>query len=91
MIGKQEPRHDAWATSCIRPDLSDDDTYIACLDYARRLAVVIQTHTRARTVLGDALDNTNGAHRQRASLTGIARDRSTQFGNMLDSWALPST
>jgi hypothetical protein len=82
-------RTDAWASSCIRPDLADDDTYVACLDYARRLAVVVQIHTRARTVLGDTVDNTNGAI-VNGQVYWIVRDRSTQFGNMLDSWALPS-
>lgn len=80
---------DAWATSCIRPDLSDDDTYIACLDYARRLAVVIQTHTRVRTVLGSTVDDANGAIVS-GHVYWIVRDKSPQFGNVLDSWELPS-
>lgn len=80
---------DAWASSYIHPDLASDGTYVACLDYDHSLAVVIQIHTRTRTVLGDTVDNTNGAI-VNGHVYWIARVGSTQFGNMLDSWLLPS-
>lgn len=78
-----------WASSCIHPDLASDGAYVACLDYDHSLAVVIQIHTRARTVLGATVDNTNGAI-VNGHVYWIARMGATQFGNVLDSWALPS-
>jgi hypothetical protein len=79
----------AWATSCIRPDLAANEVYVACLDYAHRLAVVIQVHTGARTILGDTVDDANGAI-VNGHVYWIVRKGLTEFGNMLNSWALPA-
>lgn len=78
----------AWATSCIRPDLTANGGYVACLDYVRRFAVVIRVDTLARTVLGDTVDDANGAIVE-GRVFWIVRTGVTEFGNTLGEWELP--
>ena len=79
----------AWATSCIRPDIDASGSYVACLDYAHNLAVLIQVKAHERTTLGDAVDNSYGAIAN-GLVYWLVRKGTSLFGNEVDAWPLPA-
>lgn len=77
-----------WTTACIRPDIAADGSYVACVDYQNRLAMLVAVPSSTQTTLGPTTLNARGTIAN-GRVYWLVPEGRTEFGTEVDVWPLP--